>query len=344
MARSAGAFEVVSQVIDALLNTMRKNKSEVKRMFVYGPVPSRRLGRSLGINTIPAKVCSYSCVYCQVGRTSRLQLERSPFYPPEEIAVEVAETISRLKEEGESVDYLSLVPNGEPTLDSNLGRTIDLLKPLGIPIAVITNASLLWREDVREDLAKADWVSLKIDSLREDVWRKLDRPHGKLRLSVVLDGMLAFADLFRGELVTETMLVRNENDSEADLELLGRFLVRLKPVRAYLSLPTRPPAEQWVAMPEEDCLNRAYQVLHGSGIEVELLAEYEGTAFSSLGDVAEDLLAITSVHPMREDAVRALLARTGDDWSIVVQLIADGHLVESEYQGERFYLNKFYAG
>lgn len=313
-------------------------------MMVFGPIPSRRLGRSLGINTIPVKACSYSCVYCQVGRTTHLQMERRSFYPPEEIAAEVAEKISRLKEAGEPVDYLSFVPNGEPTLDSNLGRTIDLLKPFGIPIAVITNSSLLWREDVREDLAKADWVSLKIDSLREDVWRKLDRPHGKLRLSVVLDGMLSFAGLLRGELVTETMLVRNENDSEADLELLGRFLARLKPARAYLSLPTRPPAERWVAIPEEDRLNRAYQVLHGSGIEVELLAEYEGTAFSSLGNVALDLLAITSVHPMREDAVRALLERAGCDWSIIVKLLAAGQLVESEYQGEKYYLKKVCAG
>ena len=313
-------------------------------MIVYGPVPSRRLGRSLGINTIPAKICSYSCVYCQVGRTTHLQLERQPFYPPEEIVAEVAEKILRLREAGASVDYLSIVPNGEPTLDSNLGRTLDLLKPFGIPIAVITNASLLWREDVREDLAKADWVSLKVDSLREDVWRKLDRPHGKLRLCSVLGGMLAFAELFRGELVTETMLVRNENDSEADLELLGRFLDRLKVARAYLSLPTRPPAERWVAMPEEDCLNRAYQVLHGSGVEVELLAEYEGTAFSSLGDVAEDLLAITSVHPMREDAVRAVLTRAGGEWSIIRALMAAGYLVETEYKGEKFYLKKFCAG
>lgn len=310
-------------------------------MMVFGPIPSRRLGRSLGINTIPAKVCSYSCVYCQVGRTTHLQMERQPFYPPEEIVAEVAEVILRLRNAGESVDYLSVVPNGEPTLDSNLGRTLDLLKPFGIPLAVITNASLLWREDVREDLARADWVSLKVDSLREDVWRKLDRPHGKLRLSDVLDGMLAFADLFSGEMVTETMLVRNENDAEADLEQLGRFLARLKPARAYLSLPTRPPAERWVTMPKEDRLNRAYQVLHGSGVEVELLAESEGTAFSSMGDIAEDLLAITSVHPMREDAIRNLLERRGGYWSIILKLITGGQLVESEYQGERYYLRKF---
>lgn len=312
-------------------------------MMVFGPIPSRRLGRSLGINTIPAKVCSYSCVYCQVGRTTHLQVERQPFYPPEEIVAEVAEKILRVRNAGETIDYLSFVPNGEPTLDSNLGRTIDLLKSFDIPIAVITNASLLWREDVREDLAKADWVSLKVDSLREDVWRKLDRPHGKLHLSNLLDGMLAFAGLFRGKLVTETMLVRNENDAEADLELLGCFLARLKPARAYLSLPTRPPAERWVAMPEGDSINRAYQVLHGSGIEVELLAEYEGTAFSSLGDVTEDLLAILSVHPMREAAVRVLLERAGSDWSVILKLTVAGHLVASEYQGEKFYLKKFCA-
>jgi len=153
-----------------------------------------------------------------------------------------------------------------------------------------------------------------------------------------------FDTMFRGELVTETMLVRNENDSEADLELLGRFLARLKPARAYLSLPTRPPAERWVAMPEEDCLNRAYQLLHGSGIEVELLAEYEGTAFSSLGDVAEDLLAITSVHPMREDAVRALLLQAGGDWSMIRELLSTGQLIETDYKGEKYYLKKFCAG
>jgi len=114
-------------------------------MKVYGPVPSRRLGRSLGINNIPSKVCSYSCVYCQAGRTTRLRGERSPFFRPEELTEEVAERVERLRGRGENVDYLSFVPNGEPTLDVTLGRTIELLKPLGIRIAVITNASLLWR-------------------------------------------------------------------------------------------------------------------------------------------------------------------------------------------------------
>jgi wyosine [tRNA(Phe)-imidazoG37] synthetase (radical SAM superfamily) len=133
-------------------------------MIAFGPVPSRRLGRSLGINNIPPKVCSYSCVYCQLGRTLKMQVERQAFHLPEEILVAVQKKVNSVKAAGESIDYLTFVPDGEPSLDINLGHAIELLRPLGLPIAVITNASLIWREDVRTDLRKADWVSLKVDA------------------------------------------------------------------------------------------------------------------------------------------------------------------------------------
>jgi len=125
-------------------------------MIAFGPVPSRRLGRSLGVNNIPPKVCTYSCVYCQVGRTIRMQVERRVFYGPEEILQAARDKVERARESGEPIDYLTFVPDGEPTLDVNLGREIELLRSLGIKIAVITNASLIWREDVREALMKAD--------------------------------------------------------------------------------------------------------------------------------------------------------------------------------------------
>jgi wyosine [tRNA(Phe)-imidazoG37] synthetase (radical SAM superfamily) len=118
-------------------------------MITFGPVPSRRLGRSLGINNIPPKVCSYSCVYCQVGRTLNIQVERRTFYETEKILEEALDRAIKALGIGEAIDYLTFVPDGEPTLDENLGRTIELLKPLGIRIAVITNGSLIWREDVR---------------------------------------------------------------------------------------------------------------------------------------------------------------------------------------------------
>jgi len=312
-------------------------------MRVYGPVPSRRLGRSLGINNLPSKVCTYSCAYCQAGRTTHLLAERGEYFRPEEIAAEVAERLEELGEKGEGVDYLSFVPNGEPTLDANLGRTIGLLKPLGIRIAVITNASLLWRSDVREELARADWVSLKVDTVREDLWRKLNRPYPSLRPREILEGIRTFAGMFRGALETETMLVSGVNDSADNLERAADFIARLKPVRACLSAPVRPPAEAWVEAPSEDALNRGFQIYRDCGVPVELLVDYEGSAFSSTGDPAEELLAITAVHPMREDAVREFLVRNKLDWRTIRDLMAGGRLVETEYRGNRFYLAKLRA-
>ncbi|MBC7260626.1 MAG: radical SAM protein, partial [Chloroflexi bacterium] len=127
-------------------------------MIAFGPVPSRRLGRSLGINNIPPKICTYSCVYCQLGRTLNMQIRRQSFYAPDEILWDVRSKVEHVREAGESIDYLTFVPDGEPTLDLHLGRAIELLRSLGIKIAVISNASLIWQEDVREDLMKADWV------------------------------------------------------------------------------------------------------------------------------------------------------------------------------------------
>ena len=310
-------------------------------MITFGPVPSRRLGRSLGVNNIPPKVCSFSCVYCQVGTTLNMQIERSSFYEPEEILKEVREKVNEAGQMGEVIDYLSFVPDGEPTLDKNLGRTIELLKPLGIKIAVITNGSLIWREDVRNDLMNADWVSLKVDSAIENIWRKVDRPYGSLKMNVVLEGMLEFRDKYNGELVTETMLVENINDGEESLEAVAGFLSLLKPGRAYLSIPTRPPAEKEVHSPNEIVINKAYHTLSKQIDNVEYLIGYEGNAFASTGDSKEDLLSITSVHPMRKDAVEELLLKTKTEWSVVSELINQGKLIESKYDGQQFYIRRF---
>jgi len=309
-------------------------------MIAFGPVPSRRLGRSLGLNNIPPKVCTYSCVYCQVGRTTRKQVERRAFYHPEEILNDVRDKVERAREAGEPIDYLTFVPDGEPTLDANLVREIQLLRPLGIKIAVITNASLIWREDVREDLLKSDWVSLKVDSTEEETWTRINRPHRTLQLVSILEGILEFAKVYGGELATETMLVEGVNDSDDHIKWVSEFLTSLRPGKAYFSIPTRPPAEEWVRPPSEELLNRAYQILSQRIGQVEYLIGYEGNAFASTGNVEDDLLDITAVHPMREEAVRELLARAGSDWSVVRKLIARGELINTVYEGERFYMRR----
>jgi len=306
--------------------------------IAFGPVPSRRLGRSLGVNNIPHKVCPYSCVYCQVGRTLRFQIEPSRFYEPEEIVQKVSEKI--FESEG-PIDYLTFVPDGEPTLDERIGETIAQLKPLGIRIAVITNATLIDRQDVQAALRSVDWVSFKIDSVSEKTWKKVNRPHGRLSLQCILEGMLQFRSAYPGTLVTETMLVAGINDGEDNLKEIASFLARLRPQASYISIPTRPPAERWVMAPGERIVARAHQILGGEVERVELLIGYEGNAFAASGDPEEDLLSITAVHPMQEQAVAALLGRTGAGWSVVGELCARGQLVETEYAGKKYFLRAF---
>jgi len=309
-------------------------------MIAFGPVPSRRLGRSLGINNIPPKTCSYSCVYCQLGRTTPMRVERRAFYEPQQVFAAVSAKVKEAAQSGASVDYLTFVPDGEPTLDISLGAEIALLRALNLPIAVITNSSLIWRQDVREELAQADWVSLKVDAVRDEPWRQVDRPHGSLRMEAILQGMLEFAAMYQGTLVTETMLVEGLNDSVESVQEIAAFLALLRPSRAYLSIPTRPPAESWVRAPAEAVLNRAYQQLSAKVKHVEYLIGYEGNAFAFTGDVEQDLLSITSVHPMREDAVDAFLRRAGADWGIIHSLIGQLKLVATRYEGKTFYMRK----
>ncbi len=306
-------------------------------IIAFGPVPSRRLGRSLGVNNIPPKTCTYSCAYCQLGRTLTMQVERQPFYDPEGILRAVQD---RVEKAGTPIDYLTFVADGEPTLDANLGREIALLKPLGIPMAVITNGSLIWRADVREALLGADWVSLKVDTVEEETWRRIDRPHRRLQLPAILEGMLAFAGVYTGTLATETMLVAGLNEGQAHVERVADFLARLRPAIAYLSIPTRPPAEAWAHAPGEEALNRAYQVLSRQVERAEYLIGYEGNAFAFTGDVEADILSITAVHPMREDAVEALLARAGVGWATLRGLIERGQIVQTAYRGETFYMRR----
>jgi wyosine [tRNA(Phe)-imidazoG37] synthetase (radical SAM superfamily) len=311
--------------------------------IAFGPVPSRRLGRSLGINNIPPKICSYSCVYCQLGRTIQLAEQRHAFYPPEEIANRVQDKVHEVTERAEPIDYLTFVPDGEPTLDINLGQEIEQLRPLGISIAVISNASLIGHLDVQADLMKADWVSLKVDAVQEKVWRQINRPYGTLRLDDILRGMIEFSENFQGLLATETMLVQGLNDNEEHLGEVARFLDELVPDMAYLAIPTRPPAEEWVRPPQENIINGAYQILSErlEGVALEYLIGYEGDAFAFTGNAEADLLSMTAVHPMREQAVDKLLRGAGADWSLVRDLIAQGQLVETEYRGKTFYVRRF---
>jgi len=309
-------------------------------MIVFGPVPSRRLGRSVGINNIPPKVCSYACIYCQLGRTIKMQIKRQTFYNMEDILKEAKEKIEELNNSGEKIDYLTFVSDGEPTLDINIGKEISVLRPLGFKIAVITNASLIWQEDVRRDLLDADWVSLKIDAVTDEVWHRINRPYRTLNHKKILNGMIRFSERYKGFLATETMLIRGINDNDQELEKIAEVLTRLKPDKAYISIPTRPPAEKDVLPPEEPKINIAYQIFNQVGINPEYLIGYEGNEFSSTGNIEEDLLNITAVHPMKKQAVEELLQRCNCNWDVINKLISEQKIIRSEYRGEIFYMRR----
>jgi wyosine [tRNA(Phe)-imidazoG37] synthetase (radical SAM superfamily) len=251
-------------------------------MLVYGPVSSRRLGCSLGLNNIPYKYCSYSCIYCQVGVTTKMQVEPAVFYQPEALLQETKARIGKVGSDDCTINYVSFVPDGEPTLDQNLGTLIAMLKrELRYPVAVVTNGSLLWRREVAEAVALADWVSVKVDSVVESVWRRINRPDPRLELVEVLEGIRTFSTKYRGELVTETMLLDRENTTLEELEELAAYLKGISPSKAYLSIPYRPTTEPDVGVPDAEQLDRGRRTFEKAGLNVRCLTRHGGDKFFS---------------------------------------------------------------
>jgi wyosine [tRNA(Phe)-imidazoG37] synthetase (radical SAM superfamily) len=190
---------------------------------------------------------------------------------------------SRTGKNGHAINYLTLVPDGEPGLDINLGKLIEGLKPFEIPIAVISNASLIDCEEVQDALFQADWVSLKIDAVIEADWRQINRPHRRLSLPTILTVILKFRRRYTGEPVTETMLVSGINDSEMATLSLSRFLLESQPFKSYLLIPTRPPAESWVKHPDAYSLHRIFEILSRTVSFIDFMFETEASEFFPRG-------------------------------------------------------------
>jgi wyosine [tRNA(Phe)-imidazoG37] synthetase (radical SAM superfamily) len=305
--------------------------------IVFGPIPSRRLGRSLGINNIPPKQCSYSCVYCQVGLTTHLSIRRKKYYAPSKIYSEVKNRLDTLKNNNERIDYLSFVPDGEPTLDINLQKTISQLQGFGIEVAVFTNSSLMFNEEVRIALNLADYISVKVDAADDITWRKINRPNSLLKLKEIQKGILEFSKGYRGKLVTETMLIDGINDNEDDLVKISHFISQIKPSIAYLMTPTRPTPIRGICGPGQAKINSAFELMKSINSQTELLNQYEGNDFGVGDQVKADLLSILAVHPMRKDAVEEFIKKAGADYSLISSLIESKAISEILYNDNLYY-------
>ncbi|MGA2325993.1 MAG: radical SAM protein [Bryobacteraceae bacterium] len=304
--------------------------------YVFGPVPSRRLGRSLGIDPIPLKTCNWNCVYCQLGRTAPLTGERGNFAPARQIVEEVRRALEAHRS-GE-VDWVTFVGSGEPTLHERLGWMIRQVKAAtDIPVAVITNGSLLYRPEVREELSSADAVLPSLDAGTDSLFRAVNRPHPAFTFKRLVDGLAEFRRNYAGKLWTEVMLVKNLNDGEAALNELVSVLSRVEPDEVHISLPLRPPAEPWVEPADEGGLARAEAIL---GTAARILPPIpQGVDLSESGDLVDAVIGVISRHPMEEeDLVRTLERwKSGDVCNVLGKLGASGRAQVVTRFGRRFW-------
>ena len=243
---------------------------------VFGPVPSRRLGRSLGVDLVPFKTCSYDCVYCQLGRTTCKTVERKEWVPLEEVVADIEQRLSA------EPDYITLSGSGEPTLFSRVGELIGRIKGMSdVPVAVLTNGSLLWREDVRDELRDADLVVPSLDAGNEAMFQRVNRPHESISFEAMLAGLIEFRRTFRGKVWLEVLLMDGYTASEAELSELAGCVKQIGPDRVQLNTVTRPPAEDFAV-----------------GVSRERLAEM-ASAFDPPAEVIADFRGVHSQPQFR---------------------------------------------
>jgi wyosine [tRNA(Phe)-imidazoG37] synthetase (radical SAM superfamily) len=304
--------------------------------YVFGPVPSRRLGQSLGIDTIPLKTCNWNCVYCQLGRTQPLINERQEYYLSGEILTEVREALEAHKP-GE-IDWVTFVGSGEPLLHSDMGYLLRQVKSMtDLPVAVITNGSLLYLPEVRQELAVADAILPSLDAGSPKLYRKINRSHPELTFDRLVEGLIAFREEYPGKLWVEVMLVHELNDTPQALLNISEVLQRVRPDAVHINLPTRPPAETWVQPPPEESLIQAIAIL---GNIAEVVHPAEGSFdLSGYDNPIDAVIGIITRHPMRQEE----LERTMERWSpgqvrqVLADLEASGRAQVVDRFGVRFW-------
>ncbi|MFX1573854.1 MAG: radical SAM protein [Promethearchaeota archaeon] len=266
--------------------------------YVYGPVPSRRLGKSLGIDPIPSKTCNYQCIYCQLGKTTNFTNTRKNYYPKEEISREIEDAIELNKNK---FDYITFVGSGEPTLYKDLKDLILKAKQCTKkPICVITNGSLLYNTDVSNTLMLADVVLPSLDAGDEKSFIKINRPHPALKYDEIIQGFLDFKKNFSGKFWVEVMLMKGINDTSEELLKIKEILDLIKPDRIDINVPIRPPTVEWVKIPSKNII----PILN------EIFDDYKNINFPEQGkfitysfDFEHEILSILERHPMRQSQI-----------------------------------------
>jgi wyosine [tRNA(Phe)-imidazoG37] synthetase (radical SAM superfamily) len=278
------------------------------RRHVYGPVPSRRLGFSLGVDIIPFKTCTLDCTYCQLGSTRKTVFRRGSWFPPGEILAQVKEAVGS----GQKIDVITFSGSGEPTLNRDIGRIIRAIKKMTrIPVVVLTNGTLLTRKEVRRDLAAADIVVPSLDAVSGNLFRRVNRPNRALDPEKIIDGLARFREGFRGEIWLEVMLIRGVNDSPAHIKALRAAADRIRPERIQLNTVVRPPADVKAKPLSPGAMGKIRDAL---GPRAEIIASFEKRKQApAAGDFETALLTAVGRRPMTAEDISLSLGRHRDE-------------------------------
>jgi len=307
---------------------------------VFGPVSSKRLGQSLGVDLLPSKSCTWNCIYCQLGRTQQFVTERREFFPKEEILAEILETVRS----GKPIDWITFVGSGETTLYCGLGWLIaEVKKTTVIPVAVITNGSLFYLPEVREELLEADAVLPSLNAGSEELFERLDRPAPGFTFEHHIEGLRLFRQEFKGKLWVEVMLIAGLNDSEEALKDMADVLTGIRPDMIHLVLPTRPTPENVAVIPDEDRIRRAVFILSAAA---PVLHPSKGAmALGSADNLLDTVAGIASRHPLEERELEAALGNlfNRDEARIretMDELFSSGRFERVQQGGELYWIIK----
>ena len=307
-------------------------------IHIYGPVPSRRLGFSLGVDVVPFKICSLDCIYCQLGRTTNKTIERKEYISADDVLKELKEKV--VKKEHSRIDYITFSGSGEPTLHSKLGYMIEEIKKItSIPVAVITNGTLLYNLDVQEELEGADVVIPSLDAPDKETFKRINRPYPSLKFEKVISGIKNFSQNFKGKLWLEIMLVKKVNDSLPQIKKFAQIIKEIRCEKIQLNTPVRPSAEEFAEVVDFSFLQKVKSIF---GEKCEIISEFKKSRQKICDkDIEDNILSMLRRRPVSLEDISNSLGISRNEVIKYVQILKEKDLIDSKiYNRKRYYYSR----